>query len=293
MYDLPARHRLDVVIVTGLSGSGKSTAIRVLEDLGFYCIDNLPVVLLPRFLELCESSLETLSRVALGVDIRERAFLASFPTVLEDLRRADYRVRLVFLDASDDVLVRRFGETRRPHPLGGEGGPLEGIQRERQELEDLRERADRIIDTTALTVHELREELRGIFEAADGSSRLNLLLVSFGFKFGVPNNVDMLFDVRFLANPYFVDELRNRTGIEAAVADYVLQRDETRGFIEKIEDLLRFTLPLHRKEGRTYLTVAVGCTGGHHRSVAIVERLAADLSDSGDRVQVRHRDIER
>lgn len=293
MFDLPARHRLDVVIVTGLSGSGKSTAIRVLEDLGFYCIDNLPVVLIPRFLELCESSLETLSKVALGVDIREREFLASFPAILEELRRADFSVRLVFLDASDDVLVRRFGETRRPHPLGGESGPLEGIQRERRELEDLRERADRIVDTTALTVHELREELRGIFESNDGAGGLNLVLVSFGFKFGVPNNVDMLFDVRFLANPYFVDELRNKTGIDVPVADYVLDREEARGFVRRVEDLLRYTLPLHRKEGRSYLTVAVGCTGGHHRSVAIVERLAASLGADGDRVQVRHRDIER
>jgi UPF0042 nucleotide-binding protein len=293
MYDLPARPRLDVVIVTGLSGSGKSTAIRVLEDLGFYCIDNLPVVLMPRFLELCESSLETLSRVALGVDIREREFLASFPSVLEELRRGDYRVQLVFLDASDDVLVRRFGETRRPHPLGGDGGPLEGIRRERQELGELRERADRIVDTTALTVHQLRDELRSIFETADSAGGLNLVLVSFGFKFGVPNNVDLLFDVRFLPNPFFVEELRNKTGIDEAVAGHVFDREEARGFVQRVEDLLRFTLPLYRKEGRTYVTVAVGCTGGHHRSVAIVERLSADLACDGHRVQVRHRDIQR
>ncbi len=293
MYDLPARPRLDVVIVTGLSGSGKSTAIRVLEDLGFYCIDNLPVVLLPRFLELCESSLETLSRVALGVDIREREFLAALPSVLEELRRGDYRVQLVFLDASDDVLVRRFSETRRPHPLGGEGGPLEGIRREREELAGLRERADRIVDTTALTVHQLREELRAIFETATSTGGLNLLLVSFGFKFGIPNNVDMLFDVRFLANPFFVDDLRGLTGIDERVAAYVLDREEARGFIGRIEDLLRFTLPLHRKEGRSYVTVAIGCTGGHHRSVAIVERLATDLGSDGHRVQVRHRDVQR
>lgn len=293
MYDLPARPRLDVVIVTGLSGSGKSTAIRVLEDLGFYCIDNLPVVLMPRFLELCESSLETLSRVALGVDIREREFLASFPSVLEELRRGDYRVQLVFLDASDDVLVRRFGETRRPHPLAGDDGPLEGIRREREELEELRERADRIVDTTALTVHQLREELRSIFETSESAGGPNLLLVSFGFKFGVPNNVDLLFDVRFLPNPFFVDELRNKTGIDEPVAAHVFDREEARGFIERVEDLLRFTLPLYRKEGRSYLTVAVGCTGGHHRSVAIVERLAANLAADGHRVQMRHRDIQR
>lgn len=292
MYDQTAPHRLDVVIVTGLSGSGKSTAIHVLEDLGYYCIDNLPVVLLPRFLELCESSLETLSRVALGVDIREREFLAAFPSVLEDLRGGGYRVQLMFLDAADDVLVRRFSETRRPHPLGGDGGPLAGIQRERQELQELRERADRIVDTTALTVHELREELRGVFEAGDGSG-LSLQLMSFGFKFGVPSNVDIVLDARFLANPFFVDELRDLTGLDQAVAAYVFDRDEARGFVERIEGLLQFTLPLHQKEGRSYLTVAVGCTGGHHRSVAIVERLAEKLRDGGHRVQVRHRDISR
>ncbi len=293
MYDLPAQHRLDVVIVTGLSGSGKSTAIHVLEDLGYYCIDNLPVVLIPRFLELCESSLETLSRVALGVDIRGREFLAAFPSVLEDLHRNGYRLQLVFLDATDDVLVRRFSETRRPHPLGGEGGPLAGIQRERAELQELRDRADRIVDTTAMTVHELRDELRGIFEAAD-SNGLSLLLMSFGFKFGVPNNVDIVLDARFLANPFFVDELRDLTGLDSEVATYVLERDDTRGFLARVEALLEYTLPLHRKEGRSYLTVAVGCTGGHHRSVALVERLAENLRRAGGhRVQVRHRDIQR
>lgn len=293
MYDLPAQHRLDVVIVTGLSGSGKSTAIHVLEDLGYYCIDNLPVVLIPRFLELCESSLETLSRVALGVDIRGREFLAAFPSVLEDLHRNGYRLQLVFLDATDDVLVRRFSETRRPHPLGGDGGPLAGIQRERAELQELRDRADRIVDTTALTVHELRDELRGVFEAAD-SKGLSLLLMSFGFKFGVPNNVDIVLDARFLSNPFFVDELRDLTGLDSKVAAYVLDRDETRGFLARVEALLEYTLPLHQKEGRSYLTVAVGCTGGHHRSVALVERLAEDLRRAGGhRVQVRHRDIQR
>lgn len=293
MYDHPAQHRLDVVIVTGLSGSGKSTAIHVLEDLGYYCIDNLPVVLIPRFLELCESSLETLSRVALGVDIRGREFLAAFPSVLEDLHRNGYRLQLVFLDATDDVLVRRFSETRRPHPLGGDGGPLAGIQRERAELQELRDRADRIVDTTALTVHELRDELRGSFEAAD-SNGLSLLLMSFGFKFGVPNNVDIVLDARFLSNPFFVDELRDLTGLDPKVATYVLDRDDTRGFLARVEALLEYTLPLHQKEGRSYLTVAVGCTGGHHRSVALVERLAEDLRrGNGHRVQVRHRDIQR
>ncbi len=293
MYEQPAHSRLDVVIVTGLSGSGKSTAIHVLEDLGYYCIDNLPVVLIPRFLELCESSLETLSRVALGVDIREGDFLAAFPSVLEELRSNGYRVQLLFLDASEDVLARRFSETRRPHPLGGDGGLLAGIQRERAELEELRGLADRILDTSAMNVHQLRDGLRTAFDSADSVSGLRLLLMSFGFKFGVPNNVDMVFDVRFLSNPYFVDDLRELTGVDEAVASYVLDRDEASGFLARTQELLRFTLPLHHGEGRSYLTVGVGCTGGRHRSVAMAERLAADLRDDGHRVEVRHRDLQR
>ncbi len=293
MYAQVSERRLEVVVVTGLSGSGKSTAIHVLEDLGYYCIDNLPVVLLPRFLELCESSLESLSRVALGVDIREREFLAAFPAGLEEARRAGYRVRLLFLDASDEVLIRRFSETRRPHPLGSDGGPASGIERERLELAVLRERADLILDTTALTIHQLRDELRSIFREDAEQAGLTLLLMSFGFKHGVPSNVDMVLDVRFLANPFFVDELRDLSGRDEAVAAYVLDRDDARGFVERVGDLLRFTLPLHEGEGRSYLAAAIGCTGGHHRSVAIVERLAADLGDAGTRVQVRHRDVER
>jgi UPF0042 nucleotide-binding protein len=293
MYQKPDQTRLDVVIVTGLSGSGKSTAIHVLEDLGYYCIDNLPVVLIPRFLELCESSLETLSRVAFGVDIREREFLAALPSVLEDLRRDGYSVHLLFLDASEDVLARRFSETRRPHPLGGDEGLQAGIQRERSELAGLRDLADRILDTTALTVHQLRDELRAIFESSDSGSGLRVQLLSFGFKFGVPHNVDVVFDVRFLANPFFVDDLRDLTGVDEAVASYVLDNEEARGFLTRAEDFLRYTLPLHQHEGRSYLSVAIGCTGGHHRSVAIVERLAAGLRGEGHWVQVRHRDIQR
>ncbi len=293
MYDPPAENRLEVVIVTGMSGSGKSTAIHVLEDLGYYCIDNLPVVLMPRFLELCGSSLESMSRVALGVDIREREFLAAFPSVLGELRATGYHVRTLFFDASDDVLVRRFSETRRPHPLGEEGGPLGGIQRERRELEGLRERADRIFDTTALTVHQLREELQRSYRQTADATGLSLLLMSFGFKFGVPSDVDMVLDARFLANPYFVEDLRQRTGQDETVAKYVLDRDEARGYLDHLRELLRYTLPLHQAEGRSYLTVAIGCTGGRHRSVAIVERLARDFAKESWRVQIKHRDVQR
>jgi UPF0042 nucleotide-binding protein len=284
---------LEVVVVTGLSGSGRSTAIHVLEDLGFYCIDNLPVVLVPRVLELCTSSLERISRVGLGIDLRERQFFAAYPRVLDELRATGYRIEVLFFDASDDVLVRRFSETRRPHPLGGEAGPLAGIQRERAELVELRERADRIIDTSALTTHQLREELQRLYRTPSASDALTVLLVSFGYKFGVPSDVDMVLDARFLANPFFVDELRPHTGCDAAVSAFVVERPEAQEFLRLTEALLDYTLPLYRREGRSYLTVAVGCTGGRHRSVALVERIAQDLSRRGCRVQVQHRDMQR
>jgi UPF0042 nucleotide-binding protein len=284
---------LEVIIVSGLSGSGKSTAIHVLEDLGYYCIDNLPVVLIQRFLELCQSSLETINRVALGVDAREREFFRDYSRVLEELQQAGHRVEVLFLEATDDVLVRRFSETRRPHPLGGTSGPLAGIQRERQLLSGLRDRADRIIDTTALTVHQLRDELNEQFRDPANASVLTVLLVSFGYKFGVPTNVDMVLDARFLANPFFVDELRSLTGRDTAVAEFVFDRDEAREFAGRVEELLDYTLPLYRREGKSYFTVAVGCTGGRHRSVALVERFGQALGQKGYRVQVQHRDIQR
>lgn len=290
---MPVSTGLEVVVVSGLSGSGKSTAIHVLEDLGFYCIDNLPVVLVPRFLELCTSSRERIDRVGLGIDIRERQFFADYPRVLDELRQAGYRVEVLFLDAGDDVLVRRFSETRRPHPLGGAAGPLAGIQRERAELSGLRERADRIVDTSALTVHQLRDELRRLYRAPGGADSLTVLLVSFGYKFGVPTDVDMVLDARFLPNPFFVEELRARTGGDPVVAAYVLERDETRTFLALIERLLEFTLPLYRREGRSYFTLAIGCTGGRHRSVALVEQLAQTLARGGSRIQVQHRDVRR
>jgi UPF0042 nucleotide-binding protein len=284
---------LEVVVVTGLSGSGKSTAIHVLEDLGFYCIDNLPVVLLPRFLELCTSSLERINRVALGIDIRERQFFADYPRVLDELRQAGHRVEVLFFDASDDVLVRRFSETRRPHPLGGSAGPMADIERERAELVELRERADRIVDTSTLTVHELRGELQRLYRAGAREDALTVLLVSFGFKFGVPTDVDMVLDARFLPNPFFVDELRGKTGSDPVCASYVLDHAETRAFLAHVEGMLDFALPLYRREGRSYFTLAVGCTGGRHRSVALVERLGQTLARRGARVQVQHRDMRR
>jgi UPF0042 nucleotide-binding protein len=289
----PVSASLEVVVVTGLSGSGRSTAIHVLEDLGFYCIDNLPVVLVPRVLELCTSSRERIDRVALGIDLRERQFFADYPGVLDALRRDGYRLEVLFFDASDDVLVRRFSETRRPHPLAGSGGPLAGIRHERTELVEVRERADRVIDTSALTIHQLRDELGRLYRDRGTSDGLTVLLVSFGYKFGVPSDVDLVLDCRFLPNPFFIDELRAKTGCDPAVASFVLDRPETSEFLRHMEALLAYTLPLYRREGRSYLTIAIGCTGGRHRSVVLVERLGQDLVRQGCRIQVQHRDMRR
>ncbi|MEO6029180.1 MAG: RNase adapter RapZ [Candidatus Binatia bacterium] len=285
---------MHVVIVTGLSGSGKSTAIRVLEDLGFYCIDNLPVVLTPKFIELCQNSEEDIPRVALGIDLRERAFLGDYPAVVEDVRSAGHRVEILYLDAADDVLVRRFSETRRPHPLAEGADVAAGIARERQGLAGLKGLADRIIDTTAFTVHQLRDELRGILaDATGGEAAMRVLLVSFGYKYGVPTDTDIVLDVRFLPNPFFVEELRALDGTDPAVARYVLDRDETQEFLALTTALLDFSLPLYVREGKRYLTVGLGCTGGRHRSVAIAHELERRLFGHGYPVRVQHRDVSR
>jgi UPF0042 nucleotide-binding protein len=283
---------LHAVVVTGLSGSGKSTALRVLEDLGFYCVDNLPVALLARFVELWESSREEVHRVALGIDARERLFLGDFHAAFEEVRRAGVRLEVMYLEASDEVLVRRFSETRRPHPAAVGGNVEEGIRHEREALRELREVADRVVDTSALTVHELRAALRDML-ARDEASALTVSLVSFGYKYGLPTDADLAFDCRFLPNPFFVEELRPKTGLDAAVADYVMDRDDTRTFLEHVQNLLAFTLPRYQREGKSYLTIAIGCTGGRHRSVTLVEALRSRLEAMGARVLVRHRDVER
>lgn len=285
---------MHVVIVTGLSGSGKSTAIRVLEDLGFYCIDNLPVVLTPKFIELCQNSEEDIPRVALGIDLRERAFLGDYASVLDDIRRAGHRVEILYLDAADDVLVRRFSETRRPHPLAEGSNVAAGIARERDGLAGLKELADRIIDTSAFTVHQLRDELRRLLADVTGSeAAMRVLLLSFGYKYGLPTDTDIVLDVRFLPNPFFVEELRALDGTDPAVARYVLDRTETQEFLALTTALLDFSLPLYVREGKRYLTVGLGCTGGRHRSVALVVELERRLAGHGFPVRVQHRDANR
>jgi RNase adapter protein RapZ len=282
-----------VVIVTGLSGSGRSTAIHMLEDLGFYCIDNLPVVLMPRFLELCEGFGEGINRIAFGIDLRERAFFQNLPGVIEQARRLGHRVEVLFLDAADEVLVRRFSETRRPHPLAEGGLPADGIRREREGLEGVRVAADRVLDTSALTVHQLRAELTRDYAEQGTQDGLSVFLCSFGYKFGLPTDADMVLDVRFIPNPFFVEALRAYSGLEPPVVGYVMERAETKEFLEHTERLLSFLLPRYLHEGKAYFTLSVGCTGGRHRSVVLAEEIGRRLTAKGYRVQVRHRDVAR
>jgi UPF0042 nucleotide-binding protein len=280
------------VILTGLSGSGKTQAIRALEDLGYFCIDNLPTQLIPTMAELSTRDDAGLDKVAIVVDIREGGFLTRFPRVFRKLR-ATPRVNptLIFLEASHSALVRRFSETRRPHPLAPDRSASEGIQEEREKLNTIRAMADLILDTSNLTVHELRDIFMQM--SRDGRPRADMVvnLVSFGYKHGVPVDADLVFDVRCLPNPHFVDDLRGLTGRDKAVVRYMRRHAATREFIEKLTSFLKFALPHYVQEGKSYLTVAVGCTGGQHRSVMIAEALKKSLGPvNGVRVRVKHRD---
>lgn len=284
---------MDFVVVTGMSGAGKSAASRCLEDSGFFCIDNLPAALIPKVAELCAQSEKRIDRVVLVVDAREGRFLDALFDILVDLRREGHQVRVVFLDASDEVLVRRFSESRRPHPLAPGGSALEGIQAERERLAHLKAKADLVIDTSSFTVHEFRKLLATSFLELPASARTALSLVSFGYKHGLPVDADLIFDARCLPNPHFVEALRPLTGVTPEVVNYVLGFAQALEFLDRIENFLSFTLPLYMQEGKAYLTIAVGCTGGRHRSVVLAEELARRLREKGHQVSVRHRDVER
>ncbi|NOK15147.1 RNase adapter RapZ [Corallococcus exercitus] len=279
-----------IIVITGMSGSGKSTAIRALEDAGFFCIDNLPVLLLPKLTELAGGG--NIERMALVMDAREGVFLKDAPRVLDEVRRAGHQVDVLFLDASDDSLMRRFSETRRRHPLAPDGTVAEGIHLEREALKDLRELADQVIDSSALNVHDLKRMVQGRF-SPEPTTGPSLSIMSFGYRYGVPPQADLVFDVRFLPNPYFVPELKGLTGKNPKVSGYVLEREETQAFLEKVVDLCRFLFPRYQKEGKAYLTVALGCTGGKHRSVALAAEMVRRLSTDYGRVQLWDRDIEK
>jgi UPF0042 nucleotide-binding protein len=317
---------LRVILISGLSGSGKTTAIKALEDIGFYCVDNLPILLLPKFIELCEQSDGKISKVAVVEDIRGEAsyplgrqalnpasggtgsgqaagmggevdFLSDSRRILQDLKREGCPIEILFLESSDPVLMRRFSETRRQHPLAVGGSIREGLQLERKRLQAIRDMANQVIDTSQLNVHQLKEKVQQYAEEVRSSGRMTVTLLSFGYSFGIPFETDLLMDVRFLPNPYFVEELKRLKGDHPKVSEYVLQWEETKEFLRRLQDLIQFLLPLYEKEMKTHLTIAVGCTGGRHRSIVIVNRLAEMLRDElvERRVflSVQHRDAEK
>ncbi len=278
----------ELVIITGMSGAGKSLAVHSLEDLGFFCVDNLPPALIPKFAELCQEG--RLTRLALVVDIRGGEFFGEVFSALEHLESVGMPYQILFLEASEEVLVRRYKETRRRHPLAPQGGILEGIQEERRRLEELRGKAHIVLDTSDLTPQKLREEIMQLF--SDERRRgLIVVLVTFGYKRGLPLDGDLVFDVRFLPNPNYVESLQELDGTDSRVRDYVLKWPVTRKFMKRLAGLVRFLLPLYVAEGKTQLTIAIGCTGGRHRSVVVAEYLAGVIRRLGHTVLVEHRDI--
>jgi len=281
------------IVLTGLSGSGKSHAIRALEDLGYFCVDNLPTTLILTLAKLSVRAGGDIEKVAIVVDVREGGFLSSFPKVFRKLRKMPrLNPVLIFLEASHATLVRRFSETRRPHPLALDRSVTEGIRDERSRLNVIREMADEIVDTSDMTVHELRQFFMNLSRDRGSKARLVITLLSFGYKHGVPVDADLVFDVRCLPNPHFVPALRRRTGRDRAVAQFMERDASTREFMDRLEAYLRYVVPFYVTEGKSYLTIAIGCTGGRHRSVMIAERLRKALVDMGvARVRVRHRDL--
>jgi len=302
-----------VILISGLSGSGKTTAIKALEDIGFYCVDNLPILLLPKFLELCEQSGGKISKVAVVEDIRGTAsypvreetgaaqggndFLEDSRRVIQNLQKEGYSIEILFLESSDPILMRRFSETRRQHPLAVGGSIGEGIRLEREWLQGIRDMANQVIDTSHFNVHQLKERIQKYAQEESGSGQMTVTLLSFGYSFGIPFEVDLLLDVRFLPNPYFIEELKRLNGEDPKVAEYILQWEETKEFLQRVQEFIRFLLPLYIRERKTHLTIAVGCTGGRHRSIVIVNRLAEMLRDEvmkrGLFLSVRHRDAEK
>jgi UPF0042 nucleotide-binding protein len=303
-----------VILISGLSGSGKTTAIKALEDIGFYCVDNLPILLVPKFIELCEQSGGKISKVGIVEDIRGTAsypnweekgaedrggkdFLEDSRRILQNLQREGYCIEILFLDSSDAVLMRRYSETRREHPLAVGGSIRDGIRLERERLQGIRDMANHVIDTSHFNVHQLKEKIQQYAQQGLTSSQMTVTLLSFGYSFGIPFEADLVFDVRFLPNPYFVEELKRLRGDDPRVAEYVLQWEETKEFLKRIQEFIRFLFPLYRRERKTHLTIAVGCTGGRHRSVVIANRvkeiLGDELAQKGVFLIVRHRDAEK
>ena len=282
---------LRVVIISGLSGSGKSTALKALEDIGFYCVDNMPVVLLPKFLKIQSDPAKQIDQVAMVMDLREKSFLEKYPRVFNRLRQQGYRIEVIFIDANDEILLHRFSETRRVHPVSVKGSVMEGIRLEREMLFPLKEMADWVIDTSSLNVHQLKDAVQRAFLTSSDKKRLIVNVVSFGYRYGLPADADVVFDVRFLPNPHFIEELKPHDGHHPGVRDYVMATDEAKGFIQRLFDLMDFIVPLYEREGKARINIALGCTGGHHRSVVMANQLGGYFSEKDYIVNITHRDI--
>jgi UPF0042 nucleotide-binding protein len=283
--------RVQIVFVSGLSGSGKTTAMAALEDLSFYCVDNLPAQLIEQFLDLCDKSTPPIRKIALAIDAREAEFLRDIPSAVEELRARGAEVRLIFLECSNEILINRYRVTRRVHPLSPLGSVEDGIETERRLLAEVSRLADFVVDTSALNIHQLRETVVG-FVAGDARPTV-VNMISFGFRYGALSSAEFLFDVRFLPNPHFEPSLRPRTGEDREVAEYVLENHRASELMDRLRGLLAFLLPLYDEEGKPYLTLGIGCTGGRHRSVAVLNALAGELRASGRDVNVSHRDVEK
>lgn len=280
------------VIVTGMSGGGKSTALRMLEDAGFYCVDNLPVLLIEKFVELIAMPNSEVTKVALGLDVRADQSFEDVEKILHKLRDNGYSFEILFMEAGDAELLKRYKETRRVHPLSPDGRIEDGIRREREILKNMKSQADYVIDTSRLLTRELKEELDRIFVRNENYNSLMVTILSFGFKHGIPADADLVFDVRFLPNPFYIEELKYKTGNDREVQDYVMSFEEAHIFIDKLTDMIKFLIPNYVKEGKYQLVIGIGCTGGKHRSVTLANRLYEELKDQGDYgLKITHRDV--
>ena len=283
---------VNIVIITGLSGSGKSVAIRALEDEGYFCVDNMPVLLLPKFLELRSEGVSEIQKLAFGMDLRQKEFVKNYQEIFHVLRKEGYHFMVLFLECSEEVLLKRYSETRRQHPIAGGADLLDRIRSEKEQLKGLKEMADTVIDTSRLTVHQLKDAI--IQHALQGlkTDRMHITILSFGYKYGVPLEADLMIDVRFIPNPYFMPELKKLNGMDERVQQFVIKWTETQVFMEKFLGLLDYLLPLYEREGKSYLMIAVGCTGGRHRSVTIAQKIYESLKKHKKETTLKHRDME-